>query len=830
MLRVRQQDIPVDSGSRREAGGAFELGFTPGRFAALLAVLIFVAFPQVLLGLQTFVVRDFGFFAYPLAHYLRECFWKGEVPLWNPFSHCGVPFLAQWNTMPLYPPALIYLLLPLSWSLSFFCLAHLFWAGLGMYFLARRWTGSRLGAALAGLIFGFNGFSLNLLMWPSHIATLSWMPWVVLTAEAGWVSGGRKIAAAALVGALQMLAGGPETIFFTWAICGVLWVAHLVAECQASGVRAMLKPFARFPAIVLLVAGLAAAQLLPFLDLAAHSQREGGFADTRWSMPARGWANFLVPMAFGTTVKQGLFFQHGQYWTSSYYLGISTLVLAALGVARVFTSHGMRRNRSTEMSSAYAARAAQADNMSALQLGETSGPGRGRRVRLWLLTGGALLALVLATGDQTILSRFARRLLPQLALMTYPVKFVTVAVFALPMLAAFGMAWLEKPVKSPPRNRLLASGAIVAVLLIFVLFWVWLSPLANDNTGAALRNGLGRAAFLIVTVALLTALVPGKLTKAPESLVTRPLLVTLLLVVFWLDIWTHEPQQNPVVPSWVYQPGLARLQLALNPEPGLGRSRVMVSPAAQRDYLRTVLEDVKANYLVKRLGFFADCNLLDSVPKVDGFFSLCPRECGELNSAVYVSGVGYGAGLPDFLSVSHITVPGESGKWTTRDTFLPLATGGQVPLFLDDTNALRTLLSADFDPRKNVILPFEARALASTVGRSPVRVLVKSIQTTAHQVDFEVDAANPAVVVLAQTYYHPWRAWVDESPATLLRANYAFQALVVPAGAHQVRLRYVDRMFQVGMGVSAAALAVCLGWVLGPALVQRFADQGQQDK
>src|SRR6266850_3924915 len=87
---------------------------TPGRFALVLGLLIFAAFPQVVLGLQTFVVRDFGFFAYPLAHFQRECFWRGELPLWNPYNNCGVPFLAQWNTMPLYPPALIYLLLPLG--------------------------------------------------------------------------------------------------------------------------------------------------------------------------------------------------------------------------------------------------------------------------------------------------------------------------------------------------------------------------------------------------------------------------------------------------------------------------------------------------------------------------------------------------------------------------------------------------------------------------------------------------------------------------------------------------------------------------------------------
>ena len=129
--------------------GAADEWLTPGRFALLLALLTVAAFPGVLLGGTAFIIRDFGMFSYPVAHFHRQCFWRGELPLWNPFNNCGLPFLAQWNTLTLYPLSLIYLLLPLTWSLSFFCLAHLFWGGLGMYFLAHRWTHHRLAAGLA---------------------------------------------------------------------------------------------------------------------------------------------------------------------------------------------------------------------------------------------------------------------------------------------------------------------------------------------------------------------------------------------------------------------------------------------------------------------------------------------------------------------------------------------------------------------------------------------------------------------------------------------------------------------------------------------------------
>src|SRR5580704_7662513 len=225
---------------------AFNL-FTPSRFGILLGLLVIASFPQVILGWQTFIARDYGFFAYPLAHFQNECFWRGELPFWDPYNNCGVPVLAQWNTMPLYPPSLIYLLLPLTWSLSFFCLLHLWFGGLGMYFLARKWTGSDFAAAFAGAAFTFSGLTLNLLMWPSHTATWSWMPWVVLAVEGSWRAGGRSIAIAAL-------AGGPEIIFFTWSILLALWIQQLA--CNEVPRRA----FWRFPAVVVLVALMTAAQ------------------------------------------------------------------------------------------------------------------------------------------------------------------------------------------------------------------------------------------------------------------------------------------------------------------------------------------------------------------------------------------------------------------------------------------------------------------------------------------------------------------------------------------------------------------------------------------
>ena len=777
------------------------------------------------------MIRDFGFFALPVASYQRECFWHGQLPLWNPYNNCGVPFLAQWNTMPLYPPALIYLLLPLEWSLSFFCLLHLFWAGLGMYCLAYRWTGSWLSASAAGLIFAFNGLSLNLLMWPSHIATLSWMPWVIFATERGWEEGRQRLVLAAILGALQMLAGGPETILFTWIILLGLWFAYLCRNFgtppyssvssssssqlltvqvvgrasrlpgqlsarggsgrggtpQAAGETPAPLPeqlpqpeprfsaLWRFPLIAVLVAALAAAQLLPFLDLAMNSHRNPGFADSRWSMPTWGWMNFLVPMVFGRVWNSGVFFQHGQAWTSSYYVGVGGLLLALLGV-------GLRP----------------------------------RQRRAWVLAAVGVAGLALALGDQFVPVRWLRQVFPQLRLMTYPIKYLTLTVFAAPLLAAFGLARLQaaNPTqREEVRKRLFLLSGVLLALQAAILLLAWRCPFPGDDVSATLHNGLERAVFLAGTTLLLLALQRGndhEMSVKPFATFAdkmRPFIPVALLLLLWLDVWTHEPPQNPSAPTWVFAPNLARNKLALKPQPELGGSRAMVSPTADRKLNQFIMSDPKDNFLVARLGCFANCNLLDRIPKVDGFFSLYPTRSGELLSALYGPAPTVSSHLADFMSVSQITSPQGVAQWQAGDSFLPLATAGQKPVFLDDTDALRKMLAPDFAGREIVLLPPDLRTRVSVTNQRGAQVI--SQRFGPERVDLEIEAPEASIVVVSQTWYHNWRAFVNGAPVPLLRADYTFQALQVPAGRARVRLVYEDRAFHLGVCISGLGLLAC---------------------
>jgi len=555
-----------DASSRDWAG--------PQRFALLLAALIFIPFCNVLLGLDTFAVRDFGLFSYPVATFHRECFWRGEWPLWNPYNCCGLPFLAQLNTLALYPLSLIYLLLPLTWSLSAFCLFHVFLAGLGMYFLARRWTGSQAGGALAGVAFSFNGLTLNFLMWPSHIATLAWMPWVVLLAEDAWKSGGRRIIAAALAAAMEVLAGGPETILFTW----LLLLAAAAAGC-AREPGTIWRTARRLAAMGLLALGLAAAQLLPFADFALHCSRSSHYGTSDWAMPLWGWANFLVPL-FGTSQWQQIVVQQGQSWTSSYYAGIGVVFLAGIALWRG------RRSR-----------------------------------RVWLLGGFLLASLVLALGNGGYVFLWLRQLLPFLGFFRYPVKFVILTLAVLPLLAAWALAQYENRPAGGWRGRRLdwLWGAALLLLIGAVLGAARLWPVKDASWTAAAANGLWRMLFLGLTL-LALRFFAGR----PRG---RGWSVLPLLAAVWLDLLTHEPWQNPTVDPSVYQPGLGRMDVNFNPAPDIAQSRLMMSPYSARQIYSEASPDVRTNFLLDRSVFMANCNLLDDLPRWTAFF---PSTCGRV--------------------------------------------------------------------------------------------------------------------------------------------------------------------------------------------------------
>jgi hypothetical protein len=752
--------IASSSASPPAAADASSAWLTPWRFAGILALLLLVCFPSVMLGLEAFVYGDSGQFAYPVAHFLHESFWRGEIPLWNPLNSCGIPFLAQWNTLACYPPSLFYLLLPMPWSFDVFCLGHILFAAMGMYFLARRWTNDRFAAAVAGIAFGFNGLTWQAVMWPHFLAALAWMPWFLLWMDKAWHAGGRAILLAALAGALQMLSGGVEVIIQTWLLLGVMCAFQFFRGDVPRG-----KLIVRTGLIGVLVSGLSAVQTFPFLDLIAHSQRtssygSGGMNDIASMTPA-GILDYLVPLFHCARNPQGMFVQLGQSWVTSYYVGIGALALALFALWRV----------------------------------------RDRRV--WFWTAIVAFSWAVALGESSPVYNLAKWLIPVLGFVRFPVKFVALATFAIPLLAAFGVNRLNA---TPPdqwqrewiRTRILMFALIAAVAAIWL--FARFHPAQGEDIAAITENVIGRITALALVlggVALLRRKLDVKLQRVVQVAV---------LAVLWFDVFTHASNLSPTAPGSVLEPGMVRSFFNWDHQLDAGVSRALQSRDTFWKIFAMGSKDPGIDTLLRRRALSPDLNLLDDVAKFDGFYSLDLKEHLEIFKRVFFT-TNDAPGLKDFLGISRVSNPTNIFDWVPRDSFLPLVTIGQQPVFTNDTETLTALFNNNFEPRRTIYLPPDAVGIIHATAQPNVKII--SVQFSAQRLEIETESAADAIVSIAQTYYHPWHAYVDGQRVKLWRANEAFQAVEVPAGRHHLTLRYEDTVFYCGAAVSLFTALIC---------------------
>jgi hypothetical protein len=87
-----------------------------------------------------------------------------------------------------------------------------------------------------------------------------------------------------------------------------------------------------------------------------------------------------------------------------------------------------------------------------------------------------------------------------------------------------------------------------------------------------------------------------------------------------------------------------------------------------------------------------------------------------------------------------------------------------------------------------------------------------ALQDEAEVVRLDVTAPHPGFVVLTDQHYPGWRAKVNDDPAPILRANYAFRAVRVPGGHSVVEFRY--RPWSVWLGALVSLATLC-GVVVG---------------
>jgi hypothetical protein len=180
--------------------------------------------------------------------------WKG--PLWNPYRDMGEPFFADPQTLAAYPP--MWFLCRLSSYLEFTRCWVIIHSLLAAYFM-RAWvmraTGDPVAGLAAAVVAAFNGYWMAHVTFPNHFAAAAYIPAIFYFFET------RNVYGLAGSFAMQWLAGFPPFSFVT----GLALLVWCFFDDSSS--------WSLYGRAALLALGLAAFQVIPFLEFFLHSSR-----------------------------------------------------------------------------------------------------------------------------------------------------------------------------------------------------------------------------------------------------------------------------------------------------------------------------------------------------------------------------------------------------------------------------------------------------------------------------------------------------------------------------------------------------------------------------
>ncbi|MGI9146411.1 MAG: YfhO family protein [Chloroflexota bacterium] len=124
--------------------------------------------------------------------------------------------------------------------------------------------------------------------------------------------------------------------------------------------------------------------------------------------------------------------------------------------------------------------------------------------------------------------------------------------------------------------------------------------------------------------------------------------------------------------------------------------------------------------------------------------------------------------------------------------------------------ALAEMIHQPFRPDQEVILADDATTTQAggSVADRGGRGVASITAYAAGDVKIHTSASGEAWLVLSDTYYPGWVAFVDGQPTTVARGDVLFRVVPVPAGEHEVEFRFEPSSVKLGLLVSLGTLLV----------------------
>jgi hypothetical protein len=716
---------------------------------------------------QLIATADIGYYFHWLHQYTRDQFLAGHIPLWNPYSYCGMPFAANPQATVFYPLSWLHLLFPVLQAERLMIVLHGLLAGSFMYGFLRE-VRVRPEAAIVGSVpFMFGNYMManagvgHLTM----VFTVTWLPLALLFLE-------RAIARqqfvwmvlTGLILGVQALAGEPQNSYYTGLLLAVYAIVRTCADRslrqRASWTRIQLFWLAGLLVAAIVAVSTAAVQLFPTLEFARLSDRSGNSFEfaTFISYKYQTFAEFLIPFhsgsEYGIALRKPMIIIQ-QNWEFAGYVGILTLVLAGLSFVR------------PRSSSVWCA---------------------------WIVLP---LALVLLLGGNTPIYRLLYEVVPGLKLFRIPARAVVLVHWSLCTMTAFGAEGVldsAERSRGGQRGRLICISLVVAAGLAVVaaVQFLGLHRAVADQTGTeSLGTPLSLNDPAIIRTLLCLSLTFGVLLIL-KWLPVRFIGCTLIVAIC-IDLCIQRPRLNLMTYSAAGDPSLNAIQEIKS------QARTVSSP--YRADLPPDLVVVNSG-LVSKVEYVNGYSPL-SIGRFYRFVHWMRGMAISQNTRHQLPDAIYRTANPFALELLNVRIAAQwraaQGKYDRLVHPHPLPRAwlvDQAEIIGDEQQTLDRLKQPAFSPRTTVVLVEPAQLSLTHTDVSLSDCHIKRVND--QHLRIECDASRNCILVLSEIYYPGWRALVDGQPTALVRANYTLTALELPRGKHTVEYVYKPASFTIG--------------------------------
>lgn len=719
---------------------------------------------------------------YPWKYLSIEVLKKGEFPLWNPYNFSGTPHLAAIQSGTFYPVNIIFFVLPFVSAWSIYIILQPVLAGFFTYLFLREIKLNMKSAVFGGLIFSFSSFLVVWMQYGNIIHAVLWLPLVM------WL-GLKNINSPSLVKsilvssalAMSILAGHFQISIYLYGFSFIFLAVTAYVNFRKNFLSRIVVLFSIYIASLL----ISSVQLIPSIEIFINSSRSDYTVERLYEflIPVYHLATTLFPDFFGNPVSRN-YYLTGTYIERVSYLGIIPLFFV------VYACFVKKNNY------------------------------------IWFFIISAITVFFI-TFDSFITKFLYSIYIPPIIATSVPTRIMFVFIFSLSVVSAFGFDNFEKIKKfSPFLKSLVISLAIV--ISIWIIVYVFPSILPNyslENILITKRNLIIPTAVLFAGLILMSVYLFLRKMSKKRELITK-VFVILIFTLTIFELYFFFQKFSPFVTSDAVYPQNSALQFLKENQDsyrswGYGGANIN---ANIHTYEKIYSTDGYDPFYIRRYG-----ELMASTE--DG---VVPKDIKRANAALF-NGYGeqdlrnntYRQKMMNIIGIKYVLHKKEMDNHAFDNTFdreiYDLAWYGDGLQVYENKSVLpRAFLVTDFevinDDREIIKRIYDESFNASgsvileknpdlDVDNTENNYTLDISKYSENEVIINIDSEKEALLFLSDAYFPEWNAYIDGNKSEVYRANYAFRAVGVPAGARSVVFKYEPQSFELGKWITFISIS-----------------------